>query len=152
MLKNMTVHPVPYMGFMAASVASLAFGAIFYSDMMFHHVWTKFSNRAMSKGPRQRLLLRGFIFNLLAAITLAKLLDAPATLTQAIIRGVVIAGGVVVTSLFHNYTFSSVNSRIFLLDGFYYLLQFGLMAGVLQACGSPKLLTQEGLKTNYSYT
>lgn len=137
-------NPTPIMGFFVASAASLLFGALFYSNLMFRHTWLKYSVRPMTHEKPTLLELKAFCMNLCVAVTLGLLMGHPETVPAAALRGLLIGGGLVGMSMCHNYLHTAVKPALMILDGSFYALSLSIMASVLQAFRSPSVLSGSG--------
>lgn len=134
------------LGVALAAITAVAFGALYYSDLMFLPVWRHYSNRPSTKEgdarARVRLRLASLALNLVTASVLAKVMGVPGSAVAATLRGAIVGAGLVATSLAHNYLFSSGNCALLALDGGFYTAQYALMGLVLYLADSPMLFAK----------
>jgi hypothetical protein len=122
-------------------------GGLWYSKALFGFIWSREAGFVDEQGnwkgvppgekPKHkhagRVFALSFLFAFVAAIAFSLLLPAAYTLTDALVRGVVVGAGIAATSFGINYQFGQRTTLLWLIDAGYHTLQFtiyGLVFGL----------------------
>ena len=117
----------------AAALSSFLLGGLWYSPVLFGNVWRREAgdSRKPGDGHPVRIFGLSFLFALVAAIAYALIVPPTATLLWAGIQGLAVGAALVAASFGINYQFANRSFRLWLIDGGYHTLQFGLYGVVL---------------------
>jgi len=117
----------------AAALSSFLLGGLWYSPVLFGNVWRREAgdSRKPGDGHPVRVFGLSFLFALVAAIAYALIVPPTATLLWAGIQGLAVGAALVAASFGINYQFANRSFRLWLIDGGYHTLQFGLYGVVL---------------------
>ena len=118
---------------LAASVASFAFGALWYSPILFLPRWAKEMGVDPRGGPESPVRVFGlsFVFTLVSAALLAAWLnDAPGPVVGGL-RGLLVGLCVVAASMGINYQFAGRSTAVWLIDGGFHTVRFAIMGTII---------------------
>lgn len=116
-----------------AALVSFAFGALWYSPLMFLDAWTQESGT----DPREsiehvgRVYGLSFVFTLVAALGVAFVLGPEPLLTHAVATGAGLGLCLVAMSLGINYQFAGRSLTLWSIDSGFHIVRFALMGLVL---------------------
>jgi len=120
---------------LVATVVSFAFGALWYSPLLFLERWcheTGLNPENHIDNPGKVYGL-AFVFNLLSVFMLTMILGAAPTLLQGVLTGALLGLLVVMASMGINYQFAGRSGTLLLIDGGFHagrLSLAGLVLGV----------------------
>lgn len=117
----------------AASIASFAFGALWYSPLLLLKKWGQAAavDTDQPMANQGRVFALSFIFTVFSALLLSVILGASPGLISALIDSACIAAALVVTSMGINYQFAGRASNLWLIDGGFHIFRFMIMGAVL---------------------
>lgn len=119
---------------LAAAVSSFLLGGLWYSRALFGALWNREAGRGEKKAGGShpaRVFGVSFLFSLIAAFAFAIWLGPDPELRNAVIQGLVVGSCIVATSFGINYQFANRSFLMWLIDGGYHTVQFGLFGLVL---------------------
>jgi len=119
----------------AAALSSFLIGGLWYSPALFGNAWNRASGAASKAGQGHPAKVFGlsFAFALVAALAYALIIPAQATIMAGTLQGLAIGAGLVAASFGINYQFANRGAVMWLIDGGYHTLQFGLYGLILTA-------------------
>ena len=126
---------VNYLAVIVAAVSSFLLGGLWYSPKLFGPTWQRVAGdtRKPGEGHPAKIFGVSFGFALVAAYAYAVLIPVQANVVAAGVQGLLIGAGVVATSFGINYQFANRASTLWLIDGGYHTLQFGIYGIILGA-------------------
>jgi uncharacterized protein DUF1761 len=119
----------------AAALSSFLVGGLWYSPALFGNAWNRAAGNAGKAGQGHPAKVFGlsFAFALVAAFAYALIVPSPATVMAGTLQGLAIGAGLVAASFGINYQFANRGAVLWLIDGGYHTLQFGLYGLILTA-------------------
>jgi hypothetical protein len=126
---------VNYLAVLAAAVSSFLLGGLWYSAKLFGPSWQRAAGdmRKKEDGHPAKVFGVSLIFALVAAYAYAVLVPVQANVVAAGVQGLLVGAGVVATSFGINYQFANRSGALWLIDGGYHTLQFGIYGIILGA-------------------
>jgi len=126
---------VNYLAVLVAAVSSFLLGGLWYSPKLFGPAWRRAAGdmRKKEDGHPAKVFGVSFLFALVAAYAYAMLIPLQANVVAAGVQGLLVGAGVVATSFGINYQFANRSGVLWLIDGGYHALQFGICGIVLGA-------------------
>jgi hypothetical protein len=111
-----------------AALSSFVLGGLWYSPALFGATWQKAAGdpRKMGGGHPAKVFGLSFLFALIAAVVYALVVPARANAGTALVQGLAVGAGLVAASFGINYRFANRSTVLWLIDGGYHTLQFGL--------------------------
>jgi hypothetical protein len=124
---------VNFFAVLLAAASSFVLGGIWYSPMLFGTAWQREAGdtHKPGEGHPARVFGVSFLFALIAAVAYAWVMPAAATPVQALAQGLAVGAGVVAASFGINYQFANRSAKLFLIDGGYHTVQFGIYGVVI---------------------
>lgn len=124
---------INFLAVLAAAISAFVVGGLWYSPLLFGNAWMKLAglSEAQTKEGAGIVFGGAFVFSLIAAFALAWFLGPNPPLDRALIVGLVSGAGLVAASLGLNYMFERKPMALFLINGGYSVVQFGLYGLVL---------------------
>ena len=110
----------------AAALSSFLLGGAWYSRTLFGAAWQRAGAAAASEGHPARVFGLSFMFALVAALAYVLIVPEPASVLAAAAQGLLVGAGVVAASFGINYQFANRPSVMWLIDGGYHTVQFGI--------------------------
>ena len=126
---------VNYLAVVAAAISSFLLGGLWYSAKLFGPAWQRAAGdmrKPEDKHPA-RIFGISFLFALVAAYAYAVLIPVPSSVMSALSQGLLIGAGIAATSFGINYQFANRSNVLWLIDGGYHTLQFGIYGVILGA-------------------
>src|ERR1044071_8269746 len=116
-----------------AAVSSFLLGGLWYSPLLFGPRWQREAGdtRKAGEGHPVKVFGLSLVFALLAALAYAWLIPPAGSLGQAISQGLVVGAGIAAASFGINYQFANRSTTLWLIDGGYHTLQFGIYGVIL---------------------
>ena len=116
-----------------AAVASFAFGALWYSPLMFLNSWAQQTGVDPTEPVNHPARVYGlsFVFTLVAALALAYLLGPAPALSSAVATGAGVGLCLVAMSLGINYQFAGHGLTLWSIDSGFHIFRFALMGLIL---------------------
>jgi uncharacterized protein DUF1761 len=116
-----------------AALSSFLLGGLWYSPVMFGARWQREAGDARKAGEGHPAKVFGlsFLFALIAAFAYAVVIPQPSSAVSAGIQGLAIGAGLVAASFGINYQFANRSTIMWLIDGGYHTVQFGIYGLVL---------------------
>jgi hypothetical protein len=126
---------VNYLAVLVAAVSSFLLGGLWYSRKLFGPTWQLASGdtRKKEEGHPAKVFGVSFLFALVAAYAYAVLIPVQPNVVAAGVQGLLIGAGVIATSFGINYQFANRSNVLWLIDGGYHTLQFGIYGVILGA-------------------
>ena len=126
---------VNYLAVLVAAVSSFLLGGLWYSPKLFGPTWQHAAGDTRKKedGHPAKVFGISLLFALVAAYAYAVLIPLQANVVAAGVQGLLVGAGLVATSFGINYQFANRNSALWLIDGGYHTLQFGVYGVILGA-------------------
>jgi len=124
---------VNYLAVLAAALSSFLLGGLWYSPLLFGTRWQHAAGIAIKQegGHPARVFGLSFVFALIAAFAYACLVPVPADALDAAVQGVLLGAGFVAASFGINYQFANRSTVLWLIDGGYHTVQFGIYGLIL---------------------
>jgi hypothetical protein len=118
---------------LAAALSSFLLGGLWYSALLFGTRWQREAGDARKAGEGHPAKVFGlsFLFALIAAFVYAAVVPQPSGAASAGIQGLVIGAGLVAASFGINYQFANRSTVMWLIDGGYHTVQFGIYGLIL---------------------
>ena len=119
----------------AAALSSFLLGGLWYSPALFGNAWNRAAGNAGKPGQGHPAKVFGlsFAFALVAALVYALIVPPQPTVVAGALLGLSIGAGLVAASFGINYQFANRGVVMWLIDGGYHTLQFGLYGLILTA-------------------
>ena len=113
---------------LVASVSSFLLGGLWYSRLLFGAAWHRAAGEPSKPGKGHPVKVFGvsFVFSLVAALAYSILLPAASSAGAAITQGILVGAGLVAASFGINYQFANRGTMMWLIDGGYHTVQFGI--------------------------
>jgi hypothetical protein len=126
---------VNYLAVVVSAISSFLLGGLWYSPKLFGPTWQLAAGDTRKKGEGHPAKIFGvsFLFALVAAYAYAVLIPVQGNVVAAGVQGVLVGVGVVATSFGINYQFANRSGVLWLIDGGYHTLQFGIFGAILGA-------------------
>ena len=124
---------INFLAVAAAALSSFLLGGLWYSPVLFGTRWQREAGdtrRPAEKHPA-RVFALSFLFALIAALAYALVIPRPSSAASAAIQGLAIGAGVVAASFGINYQFANRSTVMWLIDGGYHTVQFGIYGLIL---------------------
>jgi hypothetical protein len=118
---------------LVAAFSSFLLGGIWYSPVLFGKRWQREAGdtHKPGQGHPARVFALSFVFALLGAFAFALLLPHPSDAVHAGAQGLMVGAGLVATSFGINYQFANRSILMWLIDGGYHTVQFGIYGLIL---------------------
>ena len=123
-----------FLSIFVASFIPFLLGSIWYSPTLFGTVWQKEINvldRAIQPEQVTRAYFVSWVLSFITVTAFALYLGEKPAFAFAVIQGLYVGCFFVATSFGINYQFTNRSFKIFLVDSFYYIIQFTLYGVVL---------------------
>lgn len=114
-----------------AAVSSFVLGGLWYSPALFGKTWVRLSGAPEQPGHPAKVFGLAFVFSLIAALAFALLLGPAPELVDAVVKGLMVGACLVAACFGINYQFADRPMAMWLIDGGYHTVQFGLFGLVL---------------------
>lgn len=123
---------INYLAVITAAVSSFLLGGLWYSPVLFGAVWQREAGDPKKKGEGHPAKVFGLslLFALIAALVYAALVPPAANALHALVQGLAIGAGVA-ASFGINYQFANRSFKLWLIDGGYHTVQFGIYGLIL---------------------
>ncbi|MCF6434281.1 MULTISPECIES: DUF1761 domain-containing protein [Pseudoalteromonas] len=134
----MSMFDLNYWAVLLAALSSFMLGGAWYSPWLFGRPWMEgcgLTEVDLQQSDPKLIYGVAFLLALFAAFFMSVLLGQDPLLTDAIVLGVLVGGGLVTTALGISYIFEQRPLKLFLINGGYYTCQFVLMGAVLSITG-----------------
>jgi len=124
---------VNYLAVLVAALSTFALGGLWYSPLMFGTAWQRAAGGPdkQAAGHPAKVFGLSFLFALAAAIAYAHLVPLPASPVAAALQGLLLGAGLVAASFGINYQFANRSTVMWLIDGGYHTVQFGIYGFIL---------------------
>ena len=124
-----------YLAVLAAAVSSFLLGGLWYSRVLFGPAWQRAAGdtRKQGEGHPAKIFGLSLLFALVAAIAYALLIPIPEGVGAAGVQGLYVGAGLVAACFGINYQFANRSGLLWLIDGGYHTLQFGIYGVILGA-------------------
>jgi len=111
-----------------AALSSFVLGGLWYSPMLLGNAWNRAAGDTRKKGEGHPAKVFGlsFAFALVAAFVYALLMPAASNAAAALSQGLLVGAGLVAACFGINYQFANRSGLLWLIDGGYHTIQFGL--------------------------
>ncbi|WP_020591246.1 DUF1761 domain-containing protein [Kiloniella laminariae] len=119
---------------LTGTLAAYAFGALWYSPLLFLRSWSLAANLNDKLSPGPVVFASGFLLTLLAATALAVLLGPAPQLWDSLILSLLCGGALICSSIGVNYLFAGRSLRLWLIDGGFQIGRF-LLIGLALGLG-----------------
>ena len=118
---------------LAATVASFAFGALWYSPLLFLTRWCKETGSDPAHGPSNPVRVYGlsFVFTALSAALLAAFMNGSLGPVVGGLRGLLVGFCFVAASMGINYQFAGRSHMVWLIDGGFHAVRFAIMGAII---------------------
>jgi hypothetical protein len=115
---------------LVAAISTFLLGGLWYSPVLFGPTWQRAAGDTR-KGHPARVFGVSFGFALIAALAYSLVMPAAPNAATAITQGLLVGAGLVAASFGINYQFANRSTVMWLIDGGYHTVQFGIYGGVL---------------------
>jgi len=111
-----------------AALSSFVLGGLWYAPMLLGNAWNRAAGDTRKKGEGHPAKVFGlsFAFALVAAFVYALLMPAASNAAAALSQGLLVGAGLVAACFGINYQFANRSGLLWLIDGGYHTIQFGL--------------------------
>ena len=118
---------------LAATFASFAFGALWYSPVLFMNRWCQETGVDPNSQMTNPAKVYGitFLLTLVAAFAFALFLGPGPEPGRAIVAGIFVGVGLVATSMAINYQFANRSLAHWMIDSGFHLCRFAIMGAIL---------------------
>ena len=118
---------------LAASISSFLLGGLWYSRLLFGAAWQRAAADTCKPGEGHPAKVFGisFFFALVAALAYSILMPAAPSAVAAISQGVLAGAGLVAANFGINYQFANRSTMMWLIDGGYHTVQFGIYGFII---------------------
>lgn len=119
-----------WLGVLVATILSFAFGALWYSPLLFMQRWCEESGVDPSKDMANpvQVYLSTFLLTLMSALTLAFLLGPYPSISNALMVSVLIGVGLTAASMGINYQFAGRSQMYWFIDAGFHVCRFAVIA------------------------
>ena len=126
---------INYIAVLVASIVSFAFGAIWYSPLLFMSQWCHEAGIDQSKGVENPGKVYGltFLSTILSSLAFAYILGSHAGLISGLVSGALIGLFIVMAAMGINYQFAKRSLKHWLIDGGFQVGRFIFMGVILGA-------------------
>jgi|SRR5687768_17520749 len=114
-----------------AALSSFLLGGAWYSATVFGGAWRRAAAGPEIEGHPARVFGLSFMFALIAAVVYALVVPQPSSALAAVAQGLLVGAGLVAASFGINYQFANRPSILWLIDGGYHTVQFGIYGLIL---------------------
>jgi Protein of unknown function (DUF1761) len=116
-----------------AAVSSFLLGGLWYSRLLFGTAWQHAAGNTARPGEGHPVKVFGvsLVFALVAALAYSMLMPAASSAGAAIMQGVLVGAGLVAASFGINYQFANRSTTMWLIDGGYHTVQFGIYGFII---------------------
>ena len=114
-----------------AALSSFLLGGAWYSNALFGGAWRRAAAGPEIEGHPARVFGLSFLFALIAALAYVLIVPPPASALAAGAQGLLVGAGLVAASFGINYQFANRPSILWLIDGGYHTVQFGIYGLIL---------------------
>jgi hypothetical protein len=124
---------VNYLAILAAALSSFLLGGLWYSQLLFGTAWQRAAGISVKQegGHPARVFGLSFLFALAAAAAYAWLVPPPTGALDALLQGLLVGAAFVAASFGINYQFANRSTAMWLIDGGYHTVQFGIYGLIL---------------------
>jgi hypothetical protein len=124
---------INFLAVLVAALSSFLLGGVWYR--VFGPAWQRAQGGTATKegGHPARVFGLSFLFSLVAALGYAILLPLAPTVGAAAVQGLLVGACLVAASFGINYQFANRSLGMWLIDGGYHTLQFGIFGQILGA-------------------
>jgi len=111
-----------------AALSSFMLGGLWYSPALFGKTWQAAAGdpRKMGQGHPAKVFGLSFLFALVAAFVYAWIVPPPSSAGTGLAQGLAVGAGLVAASFGINYQFANRSTVMWLIDGGYHTVQFGI--------------------------
>jgi hypothetical protein len=122
------MQTINWLAVLTAAVSIFLLGGLWYSPALFGNTWQRLSGAPPKEqgGHPGKVFGVAFVFALLAAFVYAWLMPPAADAVSALEQGLLVGFGFAATSFGINYQFGTRPTALWLIDGGYHTLQFGI--------------------------
>jgi hypothetical protein len=127
------MQQINFLAVLIAALSSFVLGGLWYSPMLFGTAWNRAAgdNRPPGQGHPAKVFGLSFAFALIAAAVYALLMPPASGPLGAISQGLLVGACIVAASFGINYQFANRSTVMWLIDGGYHTLQFGIYGLIL---------------------
>jgi len=116
---------------LVAALSSFLLGGAWYSAALFEGAWRRAAGGPEIGGHPAKVFGLSFLFALIAALAYALIVPPPQSALAAGAQGLLVGAGLVAASFGINYQVANRPSILWLIDGGYHTVQFGIYGLVL---------------------
>jgi hypothetical protein len=114
-----------------AALSSFMLGGLWYSRLLFGPAWNTAAGATHSEGHPAKVFGISFVFSLVAALAYSYLMPAASNAGAAATQGLLVGAGFVAASFGINYQFAGRSMKMWLIDGGYHTVQFGIFGVII---------------------
>jgi hypothetical protein len=114
-----------------AALSSFLLGGAWYSAALFGGAWRRAAGGPDIEGHPAKVFGLSFLFALIAAFAYALIVPPPQSALAAGAQGLLVGAALVAASFGINYQFANRPSILWLIDGGYHTVQFGIYGLIL---------------------
>jgi Protein of unknown function (DUF1761) len=114
-----------------AALSSFLLGGLWYSSALFGTAWRHAAGDPPIEGHPAKVFGLSFLFALVAAFAYAMIIPPPSSVLVAGAQGLLVGAGLVAASFGINYQFANRPAIMWLIDGGYHSVQFGIYGLIL---------------------
>jgi hypothetical protein len=124
---------VNFWAVVVAAASAFLLGGLWYSPALFGTAWKREAGMAEKGegGHPAKVFGVSLVFAMAAALAYALLMPPPAGAASALLQGLAVGAGIAATSFGINYQFASRSNTLWLIDGGYHTVQFGIYGLVI---------------------
>ena len=122
---------VNVLAIVVAALSSFLLGGAWYSAKLFGDAWRRAAAGPAIEGHPAKVFGLSFMFALIAALAYALIVPQPSSALAAGAQGLLVGAGLVAASFGINYQFANRPSAMWLIDGGYHTVQFGIYGVIL---------------------
>jgi hypothetical protein len=122
-----------FLAIATAALSSFLLGGLWYSPVLFGPRWQREAGdtRKPGQGHPAKVFGVSFVFALVAAVAYPFVVSPTEGVIASGIRGLTVGAGIVAASFGINYQFANRSGTMWLIDGGYHTVQFGLYGLIL---------------------
>jgi hypothetical protein len=124
---------VNFLAVLVAAASSFLLGGLWYSRLLFGGAWNRAAGTTgkPDEGHPAKVFGVSFVFALVAALAYALILPAAQSALAGLCQGLLVGAGLVAASFGINYQFANRKAVMWLIDGGYHTMQFGIYGVII---------------------
>lgn len=132
-----SLFSVNYVAVLAATISSMVIGSILYSQAVWGKRWMKLAGVNEKKASQSAMtsIMYAFVIALITSVALTALIGSGAGLYVGLINGLVIGGGIGLTTVLMHSVFEQKPAELMMMTIVHELITFGVMGAIIGLLG-----------------